>query len=632
MNLALILGQNSESLKPKLVSVKDNLNIECFTDLQNFIKGAVKRDLVFDRIIILSTLANNDAYIDDLYKYWNNYSRQSEVILLCRKELDDDLARGFLSRFCSTSVTSMSVTSTTLHTLSEAVTLPVLKLSEMYGIPDYLSVEVEKDSYEDSTSVKESEVQSVQEVASSNMESKSKEKRNLFGALFNRKKKDSPSENTVISNIKEKLLSNDNTSEDYQSYTEEYYSDNQHLDVTEEVYYNDDYDDFTTEDNNYSDNDMQSFSEDNYENYDENCSYSSFSDGNDFEEEFNYNDGDSHCYNQDTSQDSTEDDFNFENSRGMQDFSDEVVDEDFGNLTYTETISGEDTFTQVDIPVEEVEDVDGDLSVGTAEEEYRKKTEQPKVIKETVVKEVIKSVKTSSVLENIYRGNVSKLILVTGDRGSGVTTTAWSLAMHFAQKVPVLYFDCDIVNHGLMNYIDYFEFKNYEFSHTQGVKLCRNSQALNSCICKWDTNIDLLTSDFGVEISDDELITAQDVVAENLSKYGVVIVDCPVSKLHCVQDLILTGNIVLCVEESKRGFMNVLTGLDNSELPLRYKRSMVNKGTLVRTKANKKNDYKRVMKYIGNIVDLEDCNWLGMTTIEFTGKVTNDLLTEILEG
>ena len=99
-----------------------------------------------------------------------------------------------------------------------------------------------------------------------------------------------------------------------------------------------------------------------------------------------------------------------------------------------------------------------------------------------------------------------------------------------------------------------------------------------------------------------------------------------------MQDLILTGNAVLCVEDNKRGFMNTLTALDACELPLRYKRSIISKGTLLRTKVNHNNDYNKLMKYINNIVDLEDCNWLEMVTTEFTGQVTTELLTEILEG
>ena len=128
------------------------------------------------------------------------------------------------------------------------------------------------------------------------------------------------------------------------------------------------------------------------------------------------------------------------------------------------------------------------------------------------------------------------------------------------------------------------------------------------------------------------MISSQGIVAENLNKYGVVIVDCPISKLHCVQDLIMTGNVAICVEDNKRGFMNALNALDSSELPLRYKRSIVSKGTIVRTKVNRKNDYKRVLSYINSIVELDECDWLSMVIKEFNGKITSDLLTEILEG
>ena len=117
-----------------------------------------------------------------------------------------------------------------------------------------------------------------------------------------------------------------------------------------------------------------------------------------------------------------------------------------------------------------------------------------------------------------------------------------------------------------------------------------------------------------------------------MNRYGVVIVDCPISKLHCMQDLILTGNVAICVEDSRRGIMNILNQLDLSELQLRYKRNIAGKGTMVRTKVTSKSDYKRLIKYVDSIVDLEDCNWLSMPAIEFKGKVTSDFLAEILEG
>ena len=676
MNLALVLGQSSENLKSKLISVKDNLRIECFSGLKQFINVSIKRELSYDRIIIISTLVKSDEDIEDLYSFWDNHSRESEIVFLCKKGSDDELARKFLSRFCSTSITSMLVTSTTLNILTEAVVLPVSKITDSYGIPDYLSVEVESDSYFDveEDTAKEEET-TTEEKPTEDTNNKPKEKRSLFGSLFGKKKKKKEQEKVQNSDSNSEVTETDLSTEDSSTNNEPVVNEVPSQSYEEEVTNTDDLgSSFVEDDYSYSP-DLDENSQDYNENYEDNTqSVSSINHNNvnddfyndKFEESENQDEGyydyssaeqdnesyDDYQYEQPSDgyqeeqqvsyvDDYQEDEYNNNYQDNVQDVEDDNynsyqeevqdVEDDFGDLTYSDYPQSTQSQGVSEPTAEEVGDVD-DLTLGSAEEEYRKKTETPKVIKETVVKEVIKSVKTSSVLENVYKGIAHKLIIVTGDRGAGLTSLAWSLTLHFSKKVPVLYFDCDVVNHGLMNYISYFDFKNYEESHMQGVKLCRSSKAFNSCVCKWDTNIDLLTSDFGVEVSDEELIYSQGIVTENLNKYGVVIVDCPISKLHCVQDLIMSGNVAICVEDNKRGFMNALNALDSSELPLRYKRSIVSKGTIVRTKVNRKNDYKRVLSYINSIVELDECDWLSMAIKEFNGKLTSDLLTQILEG
>lgn len=674
MNLALVLGQSSESLKSKLISVKDNLRIECFTGLKQFINVSIKRELLYDRIIIISTLVKSDDDIEDLYSFWDNHSRESEIVFLCKKGSDDELARKFLSRFCSTSITSMLVTSTTLNILTEAVVLPVSKITDNYGIPDYLSVEVESDSYfdvDEDTAKEEETVSEEKSVEDTN--NKPKEKRSLFGSLFGKKKKKKEQEKLQNSDSNSEVVETDlnaegtstsnepvvnkvssqpyekevtNTDDLGSSFVEDDYSYSSDLDENSQDY-NENYEDSTQSSSSINHNnindDFYSNEVDESENQDEEYyDYSSAEQDSENYDDYQYEQPSDDYHEEQQvsySDDYQEDEYN-NYKEEVQDVGDEYnsyqeevqdVEDDFGDLTYSNYSQSTQLNGVSEPTTEEVGDID-DLALGSAEEEYRKKTETPKVIKETVVKEVIKSVKTSSVLENVYKGVAHKLIIVTGDRGAGLTSLAWSLTLHFSKKVPVLYFDCDVINHGLMNYISYFDFKNYEESHMQGVKLCRSSKAFNSCVCKWDTNIDLLTSDFGIEVSDEELIYSQGIVAENLNKYGVVIVDCPISKLHCVQDLIMTGNVAICVEDNKRGFMNALNALDSSELSLRYKRSIVSKGTIVRTKVNRKNDYKRVLSYINSIVELDECDWLSMVMKEFNGKITPELLTEILEG
>ena len=170
----------------------------------------------------------------------------------------------------------------------------------------------------------------------------------------------------------------------------------------------------------------------------------------------------------------------------------------------------------------------------------------------------------SSALNSIYSGRLHKTIIVTGDRGSGATVTAFSLAKEFAKKVNVLYVDFDIERHGLLSYIDYEFFRTFDESMTDGIKRCRESSIFMNCIIRYDTNIDIITSDYSCDATDDDIQLTHNVVAENVMNYGVVIVDCPISKLHLIQDLIFIGTTIVCMESSKRGVMNMLCGLEGS--------------------------------------------------------------------
>lgn len=656
MNLALVLGRSSSSIEPKLSKVRDNLNIESFVDIQRFISGTIKMELTYDRVIILATLIKSDDYIEDLYRFWKSYISDAEIVLLCRAGADDELAKSFLNRFCSVSVTSMSVTSTTLNTIAEAVVLPIREIIKRYGIEDYLAVEVEKDVYEDPKPevVRTDNSVSMKSEGGIQEDNGKKKKRSLLGVLFGGRNK-SKQQNSEKTNISQNNLTSDDLVEDTNI-----------LPKQEEVLIQQDYvpqEQVKSCDTDISTNEYNDFTSDletenlatSNENFEENIDDASLDDGFKDDEVFQDTDLDVDDSNSDDSSscndtfeepledliDDNEDEpledlVNDNTDDPLEDLDDilEIVEDDFGDLLYTggvDPVQPTDGFDVQESSIDDVEDIEANLSVGSAEAEYRKKTETPKIIKETVVKEVIKKVNTSSTLDSLYKGLLNKIIIVTGDRGSGVTTFAWSLALHFSEKIPVLYFDCDVENHGLMNYIDYFDFKNYELTHSQGVKLCRNSDNFNSCVCRWNTNIDLLTSDFGINVTDEELIDCQGVVAENMNKYGVVIVDCPLSKLHCLQDLILTGNVAFCIEDSKRGYMNAFLNIDKSNLNLRYRRSIISRGTIVRTKVNPRQDYKRLTEYIKDIVDFEGCNWLEMRKTEFKGKVTKDLLKEILE-
>jgi cellulose biosynthesis protein BcsQ len=275
------------------------------------------------------------------------------------------------------------------------------------------------------------------------------------------------------------------------------------------------------------------------------------------------------------------------------------------------------------------------MSVGDAEESYRAANDAPKVVTKTVVKEVIRNVGSGGklvALEGVYSGRLKKIVIVTGDRGTGVTSTAYNLAQTLAKKVDVLYFDCDIDNHGLLSYIDYANFKNYENNHMNGTKLCRTSQAFDTCVISWDTNLYLLTSDYTCDTTVEELQRTSEIVAERATDFGVVVVDCPIEKLNYIKDLILTGQSITCVEGSKRGFMNMLCQLERSTLPTRFKRTLVARGNLFVTKCSRNLDLKKLVAFIRALFEPADVDWLSQNIVAFDGKLTDKLLNDILEG
>ena len=322
-------------------------------------------------------------------------------------------------------------------------------------------------------------------------------------------------------------------------------------------------------------------------------------------------------------------------SQGMQTPNEEVVED----LSAGGMLAGNNFETGVQEQQDDVDTDFSDMSVGDLEASYREKLEQPKVqiVEKEVIKEVVKEVQVggkgaNSVYGSILKGKTKKIILVTGDRGSGVTSLAYEIAEWFAKYVPVLYFDCDVELHGLLSYIDYHDFCQYDQQQLQGVKLCRSAKAFPNCITRYSSNLDLLTTNYGAEVSDEELELAQSVVAEVANNYGVVVVDAPIDKLPHLTDLILCGNTCLLAEASKRGMMNIMCKLEDSPLPTRYKRNLAGTGTMVYTKVNPKINMKKLIDYVKDIVDFEEVNWIGMSTINRPAKLDQKFIEEIIEA
>ena len=245
-----------------------------------------------------------------------------------------------------------------------------------------------------------------------------------------------------------------------------------------------------------------------------------------------------------------------------------------------------------------------------------------KIVEKVVEKpvEVIKEVPTrgrrgdKSFIEEINSGNY-KIILVTGSRGSGVTSLAMDIAASFAKHTRVLYFDCDIKYHGLLSYIDYDEFCNYGSQVHNGIKLCRTERALQDCVIRYSDNLDILTTDYSCEVSNKELENTAGVVSETLGMYQVIVVDTPIEYLHLMEELIHNANVVFTVESSRRGILNLVTDINALTLGTRLLRRVYNKGTLVYTKASKNTNINKLVSAVKDFVVFDDFDWLDMESI-----------------
>lgn len=280
--------------------------------------------------------------------------------------------------------------------------------------------------------------------------------------------------------------------------------------------------------------------------------------------------------------------------------------------------------------IEEVEFSDSSMDIAAAEQRYQAQNVRVEVREKVVVKEVGGG--STGVLKAIRAGRMKKVLIVTGDRATGVTSTAYAIANYMAKTTTVLYFDCDIQNHGLLNYIDYGQFRNYENIHHNGVPSCKSNKAFQRCVIPWAGDLYLLTSDYTSECSPEDISTAQEVVAETYSEFGLTVVDCPMAYLQYIPDLIMQGSTVICVEGSKRGMMNMLCQLESNEMPMKSKRAIAQKGNFFMTKCTKSTDLKKLVNYIQNFYEPDGVNWLSIPYRPFMGKLDDKLLAEILEG
>ena len=152
MKIAVVFGARSNEIRSRLMQLQDNLYIDAFSTVGDMISSSVTRKYFYDRVVMISNAVNatgGQVTIDELCSYWRAHCQRTQLVMVCRAEADDDLAKYFTSAFGSPLVTSMSVKSTSVMTLKEAAIEDIRELNSKYGIVfDTLAI-VDEDAYEE---------------------------------------------------------------------------------------------------------------------------------------------------------------------------------------------------------------------------------------------------------------------------------------------------------------------------------------------------------------------------------------------------------------------------------------------------------------------------------------------------
>lgn len=661
MNLVIICGKANTSIKTSLSNTVDNLVIEDFRSIGELEKVASQRQFGYDRILLTSSLFKSDMHnkLAMLDRFLTNHAKSTSVVLLCNKLTDEAIGSDFVNTLNTPLCVAVMVERVTPNTLKDVSLRELDFLRSSYEIcqPTSATQGVEEEYFEIVSATEDEEKKG----EAPKVEEKPK-KRGIFDRLFHRNKNKNSEEKTEkpktgdfsaksntdlgVTKIKENIVT--------EAPNVETSINSENVEMLEEVEIHnvnpvdsevgeetlkevtlDEKEELSNDSCILVDNeDLGEFSEVNNESLsdkDVNMSESDFEENETVSELADTEDLGDYCDEVEVTEGvPVEEKFSVDST----DYNSTEVDS-FGSDFEGEidSFNEEEHYNVYDFEEEEVQvesnDNSDDLDLtfeGGVDEQYRTQATQVKIVEKTVV------LNKSDVVRNILSGVTSKTILVTGDRGTGLTTTALSLAEYFADKVHVLYVDGDLKNHGSLNYLEYNHIVKFGDHQKKGVKICKSVDAFRSCRINYATNLDILVSDYNVNVSLDEFELTQSVITELADEYSVIIVDVPFDSLSACEDLILTGTPIICMDASKRGFMNTLCYLEGDYLEKRYKRALLSKGVLNLSNISKDFNFNKVKSEVNSIVDLEERGWFDLPVVEKQQKMTKEHVNKLLRG
>ena len=260
--------------------------------------------------------------------------------------------------------------------------------------------------------------------------------------------------------------------------------------------------------------------------------------------------------------------------------------------------------------------------------EVEKRVEVPveKVVEKEVVKEKTVFVSGGSSQAHTFKQIMSKkepiYLLVTGDRRSGVTTTALSFANIFGSQMKTLYVDLDTETHGSIIRLGIMDIIEEPDSIQDGLKNLRSPKGLKHLVYWGNNKFGSLITNFDTEITDEEITRATNAIAVQ-QDFNLVVIDCPFSKLGLLDDILPECDTIICMDGSAQSVINtmsLLNELSDYGVPKKVQNMMFRSARILITEKDiKQKEVKENMEFVNDIFKLTDepIPWINTPVMGF---------------
>ena len=253
----------------------------------------------------------------------------------------------------------------------------------------------------------------------------------------------------------------------------------------------------------------------------------------------------------------------------------------------------------------------------------------PRVVEKIVEREVYIDSGTETPAQKLLDAGKQVIIIVTGDRRSGVTLTALTLAQIYAKRVSTLVVDLDTETCGGQLYQDLEELMSEDENVLHGLTRAKNPTLLSNLTFHSNSEgYDYLFSLLGNgTVTNDELRGLQNALVAQ-RQFQLVIIDCPWNRLSAIEDLFMSAKILLCVDPDVSGCYNITRMLDRMPIGGRFVTAVERAGGYVAKPGTAPDNLIHNMQWLSDMFKVDGVNWAELRIL---GSADRNNLPDVMK-